>query len=222
LRFAEFRDGAAGALSRLEDALRAMSSLRLFAARRLSGICAEDLPHWSEHARGNLRHCSSVLFGSSSVLRGRSARGLIASLATSRSVGRQEKERLTMVKALLPLAVASALAAAPLASVGAHEIYTGVHGKNGQLCCGGDDCAATVYRERGGTFEFLTREREWVAIPEERITFLPIPGDPPSEDTHHAHLCYRPATEYDRQSPASSNVFESIFLYCAFIPPGSI
>jgi hypothetical protein len=56
----------------------------------------------------------------------------------------------------------------------------------------------------------------------ERITFLPIPGDPPNDDSHHAHLCYRSATENDRQGMSSSNVFDDIFLYCAFIPPGSI
>ncbi|HLW92449.1 MAG TPA: hypothetical protein VKS78_14275 [Roseiarcus sp.] len=127
-----------------------------------------------------------------------------------------------MMKAIVGLVLGGVLAAAPLFSIQAHEIYTGLHGKNGQLCCGGDDCAATVYRERGGSFEFLTREERWVAIPQERITFLPIPGDPPNDDTHHAHLCYRSATETDRMGAASSNVFDTIFLYCAFIPPGSI
>lgn len=102
-----------------------------------------------------------------------------------------------------------------------HEIYIGVHGRNGQLCCGGDDCAATLYRERGGSYEFLTREAEWVRIPEERITFLPIPGDPPSDDAHHAHLCYRKAQADDISGIAGGNVFGPIFLYCAFIPPGS-
>lgn len=104
----------------------------------------------------------------------------------------------------------------------AHEIYLGLHGKNGQLCCGGDDCALTSYRERGGAIEFLTREGEWIAIPQERITFLPIPGDAPHDDSHAAHLCYRHATENDRGGYASSSVFGSIFLYCAFIPPGGV
>lgn len=121
--------------------------------------------------------------------------------------------------ARLILAAALAMSATPSM---AHDIYTGVHGKNGQLCCGGDDCAATIYRERGGAFEFLTREREWVEIPSDRITFAPIPGDPPSNDQHHAHLCYRSATEYDRRGPASANVFGDIFLYCAFIQPGGV
>jgi hypothetical protein len=140
---------------------------------------------------------------------------------TPRSVSRQQ-ERLTMMKALSRIALGGALAAASFSSLDAHDIYTGVHGRNGQLCCGGDDCAATFYREHGGGFEFLTRERQWITIPAERITFLPIPGDPPNDDSHHAHLCYRSATDDDRAGLASSNVFEGIFLYCAFIPPGSI
>jgi hypothetical protein len=40
------------AFSRLEDALEAASSLQRSAAGRLGGICAEDQPHRSEHARG--------------------------------------------------------------------------------------------------------------------------------------------------------------------------
>lgn len=117
--------------------------------------------------------------------------------------------------------IIGALAAAWLGIGGAraHEIYTGLQGKNGQLCCGGTDCSLTVYRERGDNYEFLTRENEWVAIPQERITFLPIPGDPPHDDSHAAHLCYRAAASQER---ASGNVFGSIFLYCVFIPPGAI
>jgi hypothetical protein len=110
----------------------------------------------------------------------------------------------------------------PFHGAAAHEIYTGLHGKNGMLCCGGNDCAATIYREQGSEYQFLTREKEWVIIPAERITFLPIPGDPPSDDSHHAHLCYRAATDGDRTGPYADNVFSDIFLYCAFIPPGSI
>jgi hypothetical protein len=128
-----------------------------------------------------------------------------------------------MMNALFRATLGGALIAASFSAASAHDIYTGVHGKNGQLCCGGTDCALTSYREHGGRFEFLTRERQWVEIPEERITFLPIPGDPPdNNDGHHGHLCYRSATDSDRLGPASSNVFEDIFLYCAFIPPGSI
>jgi hypothetical protein len=126
-----------------------------------------------------------------------------------------------MLKLLSRVLLGGVLGAASFSAGDAHDIYTGVHGRNGQLCCGGEDCAATSFRERGGQYEFLTREQQWIAIPEERITFLPVPGDPPNDDSHHAHLCYRSATDNDRLTSASSNVFDSIFLYCAFIPPGS-
>jgi hypothetical protein len=100
----------------------------------------------------------------------------------------------------------------------------GVTGKDGQLCCGADDCSATVYRENGGSFEFLTREHTWVEIPTDRITFLPIPGDEiPAGETHRAHLCYRQATNFDRTTPYKrANVFGDIYLWCAFIPPGGV
>ncbi len=127
-----------------------------------------------------------------------------------------------MLKALLCATLSGALTIAPLSAPRAHEIYTGVHGKDGRLCCGGSDCAATSYREQGGDFEFLTRESRWVKFPPERITFLPIPGYPPNDDSHHAHLCYRQATDDDRVGTSSYNVFGDIYLYCAFIPPGSI
>ena len=127
-----------------------------------------------------------------------------------------------MMNALLRASFCGALMVASFSAANAHDIYTGVHGKNGQLCCGGNDCAATAYREQGGHYEFLTREQRWVSIPQERITFLPIPGDRDVSDTHHAHLCYRPATDGDRFGPLSSNVFDDIYLDCAFIPPGSI
>lgn len=127
-----------------------------------------------------------------------------------------------MLKTLPSALLGAALTIAPLSAPRAHDIYTGVRGKNGQLCCGGNDCAATLYREQGGNFEFLTRESRWVKIPPERITFLPVPGDSPSDDSHRAHLCYRQANDDDRLGPYSTNVFDSIYLYCAFIPPGSI
>lgn len=119
---------------------------------------------------------------------------------------------------LLAALAALALGLAPAA---AHDIYTGVTGKNGQLCCGGSDCAATIYRERGGAFEFATRENAWIEIPATRVTFLPIPGDAPPRDSHAAHLCYRAADETDRINHPD-NVFGPIYLYCAFIPPGGV
>jgi hypothetical protein len=126
------------------------------------------------------------------------------------------------MKAAHGLALSIALAIAPSSMSSAHDIYTSVHGKNGQLCCGGNDCAATSYRENGAGFEFKTREGDWVAIPQDRITFLPIPGDQPSSDSHYGHLCYRQPREADLTGPGAVNVFGPIYLYCAFIPPGGV
>jgi hypothetical protein len=108
----------------------------------------------------------------------------------------------------------------------AHDIYTGVHGKDGQYCCSGDpltgDCSATSYRERNGGYEFLTREGHWIPVPTDRITFLPIAGDPPSDNPHHAHLCYKtvsgPEVASDRLMTSDG---QSIIFYCAHIPPQS-
>ena len=107
-------------------------------------------------------------------------------------------------------------------SAWSHDIYSGVHGKNGQLCCNGTqfqgDCAATIYRERGDHFEFKTREGAWVSIPQDRITFLPVHGDEPSDDSHRSHLCYRALQPMDRTNNPE-NVFGDIYFYCAFIDP---
>jgi len=118
-----------------------------------------------------------------------------------------------------------------IARAHAHEIYTGLKDKQGQLCCGSDDCEPTHYRiEHGEAYAFLTRENHWVVIPKDRITFLPVPGDDDwSKDTdpeHRAHLCYRKSEDLHGNGPTDEYVSEDgqqfIHLYCAWIPPGSI
>ena len=105
----------------------------------------------------------------------------------------------------------------------AHEIYTGVYGKDQQLCCGGNDCAATVYREKGDHFEFLTRENHWIPVPQDRITFLPLPGDEDFSTINHAHLCYRfPNPGEVNSDHMMSGDGQTIYFYCAFIPPGGV
>jgi hypothetical protein len=118
----------------------------------------------------------------------------------------------------LILCAAFAVAASP--AIG-HEIYSGVKGKDGTLCCNNSDCSATVYREAGDTFEFLTRENHWVQIPKDQIIFLPVPGDEKVSVSHRAHLCYRAASQYSAPDHVMSALdgSQSIYLYCAFIPP---
>ena len=119
-------------------------------------------------------------------------------------------------------AVAAGILLTGAAPVHAHDIYTGVHGKNGQLCCGGSDCAPTVWRGSHGGYQFLTREGDWVDIPQDRITFLPVPGDDAEGESHRAHLCYRPARPNDQVGETRESVYGGIFLYCAFIDPGGV
>ena len=122
-----------------------------------------------------------------------------------------------MIKGLLLSAGLSVLATPSIS----HEIYSGVHGKDATPCCGANDCSATVYREKGGRFEFLTREKHWVVVPEDRITFLPIAGDELASSQNQAHLCYRAASQYSSPDHvmSASDGSQSIYLYCAFIPP---
>jgi hypothetical protein len=124
--------------------------------------------------------------------------------------------------ALGSLFAASTLAALPAR---AHEIYTGLRGKDGRPCCGADDCGVTTYREKGYAFEFLTREGHWITIPEDRVIFLPIPSDDATGEPHRAHLCYR-ARRFGDDILGSDHLFsgggQDIYLFCAFIPPGPI
>ena len=106
-----------------------------------------------------------------------------------------------------------------------HDIYTGIRGKDLQLCCGNSDCAATTYKNEGEHYWFLTRENHWIQIPSNRITFLPVPGDDDFTTKNHAHLCYR-NVDPNEYTPGNDHLFQgdgqTIYMYCAFIPPGSI
>ena len=106
------------------------------------------------------------------------------------------------------------------ATARAHDIYTGVRGKFGNVCCGGKDCSLTKYREAGDQYEFLTREGHWVDVPADRIMFMAIPGDPPHSDSHAAHLCYGPVIGYETSDDLVSGEGQVVHLYCAFIVPG--
>jgi hypothetical protein len=118
---------------------------------------------------------------------------------------------------LIALLLAWAAFAMLPSPVRAHDIYTGVHGRDGTLCCGGSDCARTQYKLTQNGAEFFVRNREWVFIPNERITFLPVPGDSNGD----GHFCGRPKTSSDVGEMAK-NVFGNWYLYCAFIPPGYV
>jgi hypothetical protein len=112
-----------------------------------------------------------------------------------------------------------------------HDIYTGVYGKDHQYCCFGDangvagDCAPALARVNGNNIEFNVRGKEWVSVPRDRVTFLPLPGE---EDQVHdeapegmvwGHFCGRPRRDED-MSYNPNNVFGNWYFYCGFYPPG--
>lgn len=107
-----------------------------------------------------------------------------------------------------------------------HDIYTGVRGKTGNLCCGGNDCAATTYKQNGHKYEFKTRENTWVPVPEDQIIFLPIAGDKGDDGSiqNYSHLCYTDnVNQYsDLNKIQTDDHNRHLMIYCAFIPPGSI
>lgn len=126
------------------------------------------------------------------------------------------------MKQLVTAAVALSLIYTP---VKAHEIYTGVHGRDGQLCCGADDCFATTYSEKKTHFFFRLKPQDGAIeldIPADRITWLPIPGDDPAAPSNRAHLCYRTATATDLANVnwAPKIIDNQWLIFCAFIPPG--
>ena len=135
----------------------------------------------------------------------------------------RERHWLTVALILTLLAILAMVTWAP---AHAHDIYIGLHDKKGQLCCGAEDCFRAHWREKGEDFEFETAEKHWVHVPRDRITWLPIPGDPgPAADDadywHYGHICYRAAGPNDNpQNVMSSDDGQEIILYCAFIPPG--
>lgn len=116
----------------------------------------------------------------------------------------------------------------------AHDVYSGIKGKDGQLCCGGDganpDCRRTVFRERGSSYEFRTPDGDWLPVPSDRITFLPLPGDGDDAETHLAHLCMRSDKdvvsawrEHGREDHIMATVSGSeVVFFCGFIPPGGM
>ena len=110
----------------------------------------------------------------------------------------------------------------------AHEWYTDLHDKTGQYCCNGQDCSVSHFKLNNGHYSFMTREGHWVEIKTDRITFLPVPGDPgPAENdpdpSHYAHLCYKQSEDMHGNGPAdeyaSEDGEEYVHLYCAFIKP---
>lgn len=115
-----------------------------------------------------------------------------------------------------------------LSPVKGHEIYTGVTGRDGQLCCGADDCFVTTYYEKKTHFFFKLKPEDGgvsIDVPADSITWTPIVGDTPDGPPNKAHLCYRKAilpSDMLNENFAKRIIDEKWLVYCAFIPPGAI
>ncbi len=105
-----------------------------------------------------------------------------------------------------------------------HEIYTGLHGRTGNLCCGGSDCSVTTYRERGSRTE--TAKSPGCPCPGPDSYSCPIPGDDMSDARlGRAHLCYTTMSGYQSIMPDKTQIDDhgvATTVFCAFIPPGAI
>lgn len=105
-----------------------------------------------------------------------------------------------------------------------HDVYKGVYGRKGNLCCGGDpqagDCEALnwdqIHTDRGVTIIDSKRYGHPVLVPEDRIVWGGIPGEVPGTA---GHWCGIPrvagATSPDQPDP-------SFLTFCAFIAPGGV
>lgn len=135
----------------------------------------------------------------------------------------------------MSLYLSTAFAALALTTAAsAHDIYSTLRMKDGALpCCGGEDagasrdCWRTVYRERGGAFQFRMNDGDWVSVPSDRIQFTPIPGDVQTGESHEAHLCYRDDDEtvgnYQRDKDSDRLMKTAggkwMVFFCGLIPP---
>jgi len=68
----------------------------------------------------------------------------------------------------------------------AHDIYLDVLDKSGRSCCDNRHCRPARYRVgKGGVLMFV--HGQWIAVPNDKIQYLTIPGD--TGETAGGHWC---------------------------------
>lgn len=122
---------------------------------------------------------------------------------------------------LIVLAMCAFLASAAMA----HDIYKGVTGTHGNLCCGGDpktgDCEALTFdqiHEKNGVFVIDSkRYGKPVLLPHDRIIWGGVPGEVPGTAGHWCGVPrVQPAVTDDKQPDPD------FITLCAFIAPGGV
>jgi hypothetical protein len=105
-------------------------------------------------------------------------------------------------------------------TVPAHDVYTTLRSRTGQLCCTDRDCEAVTYRllPDGDVFVFSSKQNAIIRVPKNMIVWSPIPGSP-----YEAHWCGA------KMGPVMGDVYPpvgpgeadpSYVTYCAYIDPG--
>lgn len=92
----------------------------------------------------------------------------------------------------------------------AHDPYTGLRDRAGQLCCSGEDCEVInnyfVHSDGGAAF-YSSRWKQWIHIYPDQITWMALPGG-------SAHWCGRVMLPMD--APTGM-----LITFCAFIDPNA-
>jgi len=109
-----------------------------------------------------------------------------------------------------------------LSAAHGHDIYKGVYGSSGRLCCGGDpvtgDCEALApeqITELPDAFVFQSRRyNSTVLVPKSKIEYRAIPGEIPGTA---GHWCGVPRIA----DPTPEQPDPAHLTYCAFVNPGS-
>jgi hypothetical protein len=69
--------------------------------------------------------------------------------------------------------------------VESHDIYVGVHNRQGVPCCDESDCVAAPFRVTPDGIEMLVRG-VWISVPGFYIQYRALPGD---RTPHRSHWC---------------------------------
>jgi hypothetical protein len=126
-------------------------------------------------------------------------------------------------------AVAWVMVVLSVIPAGAHDIYRGVTGPGGQLCCGGDpvtgDCERLEHEQirwrRDGTVEMRSRRYgRTILIGAETVLPTGIPGDRDAA----GHYCGVPRERVGRagEAPTPAQPDRDYWTFCAFVAPGGV
>jgi hypothetical protein len=114
--------------------------------------------------------------------------------------------------------VGAVLACSQPPRLAAHDIYSSLRDRSGYQCCGGEDCEAVgsdfVIRPDGSVVLLSRRQHAWIAVAQEKITWLVVPGGEKSE----AHWCGRRRGSAE-MGLGADQADATFWTYCTFLAP---